>query len=113
MDIFAQEPLAIEAIDETLQPFKKPLSFEQLIQEKLTEDFQNILIVHLYSAVLFCKMNETFYSDTKISILAKSPSIAKTMVDFLQTLFGISLLIRKSFFDLFIRKVTAKKSALR
>ena len=52
MDIFAQEPLAIEAIDETLQPkFKKPLSFEQLIQEKLTEDFQNILIVHLYSAV--------------------------------------------------------------
>ncbi len=28
MDIFAQEPLAIEAIDETLQPkFKKPLSF--------------------------------------------------------------------------------------
>ena len=52
MDIFAQEPLAIEAIDETLQPkIKKPLSFEQLIQEKLTEDFQNILIVHLYSAV--------------------------------------------------------------
>ena len=52
MDIFAQEPLALEAIDETLQPkFKSHCLFEQLIQEKLTEDFQNILIVHLYSAV--------------------------------------------------------------
>lgn len=52
MDIFAQEPLAIEAIDETLQPkIQEAIVFEQLIQEKLTEDFQNILIVHLYSAV--------------------------------------------------------------
>ena len=52
MDIFAQEPLAIEAIDETFdQNSRSHCLFEQLIQKKLTEDFQNILIVHLYSAV--------------------------------------------------------------
>ena len=117
MDIFAQEPLAIEAIDETLQPKIQEaiVFFEQLIQEKLTEDFQNILIVHLYSAVFYsAQMNETFYSDTKNIYSGKVTQYqaAKTMVDFLQTLFGISFADTEIlFFDLFIRKVTAKKRA--
>lgn len=59
----------------------------------MTEDFQNILIVHLYSAVFYsAQMNETFYSDTKNIYSGKVTQYqaAKTMVDFLQTLFGIS-----------------------
>jgi len=81
----------------------------------LTEDFQNILIVHLYSAVFYsAQMNETFYSDTKNIYSGKVTQYqaAKTMVDFLQTLFGISFADTEIlFFDLFIRKVTAKKRA--
>ena len=60
-------------------------------------------------------MNETFYSDTKNIYSGKVTQYqaAKTMVDFLQTLFGISFADTEIlFFDLFIRKVTAKKSAL-
>ena len=49
-------------------------------------------------------MNETFYSDTKNIYSGKVTQYqaAKTMVDFLQTLFGISLLIRKSSFSIYL-----------
>ena len=49
-------------------------------------------------------MNETFYSDTKISILAKSPSIKllRPWWTFYKHCLGFLLLIRKSSFSIYL-----------
>ena len=60
-------------------------------------------------------MNETFYSDTKNIYSGKVTQyqVAKTMVDFLQTLFGISFADTEILFLIYLFvKSQLKKSAL-
>ena len=61
-------------------------------------------------------MNETFYSDTKNIYSGKVTQYqaVKTMVDFLQTLFGISFADTEILFSIYLFvKSQLKKSALR